>query len=156
MPATKWEVKLKDITWASGNENPRFRHDQWREVFDKQLESTPLTIQAADPLFSLPIGEETVEFTHWLSRDAIWDRFHTLSHFAVLEGQQLLVSLDQGFGLLLDRFSLRHGKDVKRQFDEAIADSDTDKNEHGELPLHGRTYIAWTTAVPGAPLREGG
>ena len=96
VPTTKWESKLKDMTWASGNDNPRFRHSQWREVFDKQLESTPLTIQSADPLFSLPIGEEIVEFTHWLSPDAVWDRFHTLSQFAVLEGQQLLVSSEQG------------------------------------------------------------
>ena len=114
-----------------------------------------MTIQTADPLFSLPIGEETIEFTHWLSPDAIWDRFHTLSQFAVLEGQQLLVSSEQGI-FPSDGFSLRHGKDVKRQFDEAMAVSDTHKNEHGEFPVHGRTYIAWTTAVPGAPLREGG
>ena len=88
----EWEAKLKEITWASGNDHPRFRHGQWREVFEKQLKTTPLTIQKANPLFSLPIGEETFKFTHWLSRDAIWERYRTMSQFTVLDGKQLLVS----------------------------------------------------------------
>ena len=61
-PTTKWEAKLKGITWASGDDHPRFRHEKWRQVFEKQLlESTPLTIQAADPLFSLPLGGRVCE-----------------------------------------------------------------------------------------------
>ncbi|KAK3167943.1 hypothetical protein OEA41_004389 [Lepraria neglecta] len=135
-PTTKWEAKLKEITWASGDDHPRFRHEKWRQVFEKQLESTPLTIQAADPLFSLPLGEESVKFTHWLSREAILDRYHSQSQFAVLEGEQLL--------------------DIKSQSDEAMAGAYVDKNERGELPLHGQTHFAWTTAIPGAPLKEGG
>lgn len=72
---------LKDITWSFGNENARFRHEQWREVFEMQLESTPFTIQSADPLFSLPLGEESVAFTQWLSPEAIWDRYRSKRHF---------------------------------------------------------------------------
>ena len=29
-------------------------------------------------------------------------------------------------------------------------------NDKGELPLHGYTVAYWTTAIPGAPLRNGG
>lgn len=100
-PTTKWEAKLKEITWASGDDHPRFRHEKWRQVFEKQVESTPLTIQAADPLFSLPLGEESVKFTYWLSREAILNRYHSQSQFAVLEGEQLLVSHRQMFSLYL-------------------------------------------------------
>ena len=79
-PTTEWEGKLKDIVWSFGNEDVRFRHEQWRKVFEKQLESTPFSIFAADPLFSLPLGEESVRFTQWLSPRAIWDRYHSRRH----------------------------------------------------------------------------
>ena len=90
-PATAWEGKLKDITWSFDDDSVRFRHEQWREVFEKQLESTPLSIQSADPMFSLPLGEESFQWTRTLSQAALWDRYHTLSQFAVLEGDELLV-----------------------------------------------------------------
>ncbi|KAI4103696.1 MAG: hypothetical protein L6R37_003702 [Teloschistes peruensis] len=64
------------------------------QVFDKQLSSTPFTIQAADPLFSLPLGENSTEFTYWLSPQAIWERLHSLSQIAVLEGEELAVRPD--------------------------------------------------------------
>ena len=79
-PTTQWEGKLKDITWSFGNEDVRFRHEQWRKIFEKQVESTPYSILAADPLFSLPLGEEYVEFTQWLSPEAVWDRYHSKRH----------------------------------------------------------------------------
>ena len=88
---TRWEAKLKDLTWSSGNEASRVRHEQWRVVFEKQLESTPFTIQAADPLFSLPLGEEAEKFEQYLDRDAVWNRYRTLSQFSVMEGDQLEV-----------------------------------------------------------------
>ena len=85
---------MKDIIWSFNDDAPRFRHERWREVFDSQVNSTPFTIQAADPLFSLPLGEDSCEFTYWLTKDNIWKRFHTLSHIAVLEGDQLGVSVE--------------------------------------------------------------
>lgn len=91
-PRTKWEATLKDIMWSYDDQHPRFRHQAWRKVFEKQLSSTPFTIQAADPLFSLPLGEDSVEFSHWLSPEAIWKRFHSLSQIAVLEDDELAVS----------------------------------------------------------------
>ena len=83
---------MKEVMWSFQDDNARFRHEEWREVFDKQLKSTPLTIRSADPLFSLPLGEEEVKFTYWLSKDAIWDRFHTISYIAILKGDDLEVS----------------------------------------------------------------
>lgn len=91
-PSTEWEAKLKEINWSFDDGLPRFRHERWRDIFDKQLSSTPFTIQAADPLFSLPLGEGHVDFEHWLTREKIWDRLHTLSRISVLEGEVLEVS----------------------------------------------------------------
>lgn len=68
------------------------RHERWKEVFDRQLESTPLNIQSANPRFSLPIGEETFHWTHWLDEAELSKRFLTLSQNAILEGDALQVS----------------------------------------------------------------
>lgn len=90
--ATKWEQTLNDIIWSSDDEDPRFRHEKWEELFDDQLKSSPLTIQSADPLFSLPIGKHTEQWTVWLpSKEAVWERFHTISHIANLENDRLQV-----------------------------------------------------------------
>ncbi|KAL8807515.1 MAG: hypothetical protein Q9182_000680 [Xanthomendoza sp. 2 TL-2023] len=135
-PRTKWEATLKDIMWSYDDQQPRFRHEAWRKVFEKQLSSTPFTIQAADPLFSLPIGEDAVDFTHWLSPEVIWERFRSLSQIAVLEGEDL--------------------RRVKERALAAMGASDVDRNGKGGLPLHGRAVYAWTSSVPGAPIKEGG
>ncbi|KAK4690954.1 hypothetical protein P7C71_g5944, partial [Lecanoromycetidae sp. Uapishka_2] len=47
-------------------------------------------------------------------------------------------------------------KDTKKRVFEAMDGSDVETNENGELALHGQTFFAWTTAVPGAPLKSGG
>lgn len=91
-PSTEWEAKLKEVIWSVENANTQFRHGEWRKIFDDQLKSTPFTIQSADPLFSLPLGEETETWMVWLSKDALWERFHTLSHIAILTGERLEVS----------------------------------------------------------------
>ena len=63
-------------------------------MFDDQLKSSPLTIQSADPLFSLPIGKHTEEWTVWLpSKEAVWERFRTISHVVNLEEDRLEVGL---------------------------------------------------------------
>lgn len=152
-PSTDWEGRLKDVIWTSGDDHPRFRHDKWREVFEQQLATTPLTIQTADPFFSLPLGEESVRFTHWISQETIWERYRSQSQFAVLEGQQLDVRLR--ITSLYWTISLTSAQNLRRRFEDAMAGSDAEKNERGEIPLHGQTYLAWTTAIPGAPLKEG-
>lgn len=83
---------MKDIMWSFDDSQPRFRHEKWREVFERQLSTTPFSIQSADPLFSLPLGEQSEKFTYWLKAEAVWDRFHSLSQISVLEGEELTVS----------------------------------------------------------------
>lgn len=82
---------MKEFVWSCDDQHPRFRHERWRQVFEKQVSSTPFTIQAADPLFSLPLGDDSDEFVYWLRPEAIWDRFRSLSQIAVLEGEKLAV-----------------------------------------------------------------
>ncbi|CAL8577070.1 hypothetical protein XPA_002919 [Xanthoria parietina] len=135
-PTSKWEAAMKEIMWSYDDQRPRFRHDLWRNVFDKQLSSTPFTIQAADPLFSLPLGANSVKFIHWLHPDAIWQRFRSLSQISVLKGDELVGVKDRVFA--------------------AMSASSAEANEKGELPLHGHVVYTWTTAVPGAPIKEGG
>ena len=45
---------------------------------------------------------------------------------------------------------------MKKKVLEATGAANIEKNENGELELHGRTYFAWSSAVPGAPLKSGG
>lgn len=42
-------------------------------------------------MFSLPIGEHTEEFEVKLSKEKVWERYCTLGHIAVLEGERLEV-----------------------------------------------------------------
>jgi hypothetical protein len=91
---TKWEANLNDFIWTFEDDAPRFRNAKWKAVFDNQIKSTPLTITAfASPLFSLPLGEDVVKWTVWLTKENIWKRFSTLSQIAVLEGEALEVSV---------------------------------------------------------------
>ncbi|KAI9839634.1 MAG: hypothetical protein M1819_002260 [Sarea resinae] len=79
---TQYEAKIKEIIWATDDHRARFRHEKWQNAFEGQVKSTPLTIPSADPLFSLPLGEDTVPFTTWLSAEAVWSRLATLSQIA--------------------------------------------------------------------------
>jgi hypothetical protein len=89
--ATDWESVVRDLTWTFDDNRPRFRHEKWRKCFDEQLANSPFTLTSADPLFSLPLGEGSVKFEIWLSRDDIWKRYRTLSQVTVLEGEKLEV-----------------------------------------------------------------
>jgi len=79
------------------------------------------------PQFSLPLGEETVKWTVWLTEEAIWERYLTLSQIAVLKG--------------LDR------ETVVRAVFEAMKGDDVERNENGEVGLQGVTYSAWTSRL---------
>ncbi|MCJ1406737.1 hypothetical protein MMC19_000805 [Ptychographa xylographoides] len=136
VPTTGWEKKLKDIMWTFDDKKPRFRHNEWATVFNEQLKSTPLTIQTANPWFSMPLGEDSVKWTVWMTKDLIWERFRTISHIANLEGDKL--------------------EETRTKVYAAMSSSDVEVNEKGELGLHGQTVSSWTTAIPGSPLREGG
>lgn len=83
---------LEDI---ADDHEPRFRHDKWRNVFENQVSSNPLSASLVgknNPLFSVPLGEKKFKWTVWLDKEALWKRLRTLSHVAVLEGKDLEVS----------------------------------------------------------------
>lgn len=108
---------------------PRFRHEKWRSVFDSQLSSNPLSItSSAEPLFALPLAENTEKWSVWLSEEALWDRLSTLSQIAVLEGEER--------------------QKVKKVLEDALKEDDVQRNEKGEVELHGMTVAAWTTKIP--------
>lgn len=65
--------------------------------------------------------------TAWLSEDALWSRFNTLSQVAVLQGQEQ--------------------EKAVRIFKEAVSGDDVERNEKGEIAVHGVTYFAWTDRI---------
>lgn len=79
------------------------------------------------PRFSLPLGEEKVEWTVWLTEEALWARINTLSQVAVLKGGQK--------------------EAARRTFEEVLKGDDVERNEKGEIALHGWTYFAWTDKI---------
>lgn len=113
--------------------HPRFRHLKWRQVFEKQQDSNPLqtlkdTFTHHMPQFSLPLGEESVEWVIYLSDEAIWDRYSTLSQIANLNGS--------------DRF-----EEVRKEVFDALKEEGVERNAAGEVAVHGRTFMAWTSRV---------
>lgn len=110
----------------------RFRHMKWKAPFENQVKTNPLqvirdTISDDLPRFSLPIGEDRVSWTVWLSKDALWSRMNTLSQISVLDGNER--------------------EQVLKIFDEALAGDDVQRNEKGEIAMHGQTYFAWTSSL---------
>ncbi|KAF2435033.1 S-adenosyl-L-methionine-dependent methyltransferase [Tothia fuscella] len=126
---TTWESKLQDMVWAQPYDKPRFRHGKWRDVFEDQVKSTPFSIlSSADPLFTLPLGEQEFKWTVRLKREEIWKRFRTLGQIAVLEGEKL--------------------DEVKTRFELFISNEEEEETGEGAIPLHGVTFLAWTSKVP--------
>jgi hypothetical protein len=130
---TSWGKKLNDWIWSISTDGlPRFRDEAWPNVFEKQLKHSPLQILRDSftsnlPKFSLPLGEESVKWKVWLSEDALWARISTLSQVAVLQGAQKEAGL--------------------RTFKEALQSEDVERNEKGEIALHGVTFFAWTDKI---------
>ncbi|KAM3086614.1 hypothetical protein ACMFMG_000740 [Clarireedia jacksonii] len=130
--ATKWEQTLKDIIEQNEDGPPRFRHMKWKQVFEDQQDTTPLqtlrdTFTQDFPSFSLPLGEEIVRWTVWLNEEAIWNRFNTLAHIAVIEGEAK--------------------EQIKKTAFEAFKGDDVKRNEKGEIEMHGKTHFAWTSRI---------
>ncbi|KAI9668153.1 MAG: hypothetical protein M1821_000973 [Bathelium mastoideum] len=130
--ATAWEAELQNLTWSFDDGSSRYRHEKWKEVFDKQLKSNPLSlVLAANPLFSLPLASHECKWTVWLSKDDLMKRYWTLSQIAVLQGEE---------------------KEKTRQtFLKALEKPDVEVNEKGEIALHGSTYSFWTSKIPSEP-----
>jgi hypothetical protein len=123
---------LKDIVAELEDGLPRFRHLRWKEVFETQLDTTPLqtlkdTFTQDLPKFSLPIGEENIKWTVYLTDEGVWSRYSTLSQIANQEGVQK--------------------DEIRRRVLEALSDESTERNEKGEVAVHGVTYLVWTSRV---------
>ena len=130
---SRWEQKLKDIIHLHEDGHPRFRHMKWKEVFEKQLDSNPLqtlkdTFTHHMPEFSLPIGEESVEWVVYLSEEAIWSRYSTLCQISNLKGSE--------------RF-----EEVRKELFDSLKDEGVERNAAGQVAVHGRTFMAWTSRV---------
>ncbi|KAK2812345.1 hypothetical protein FQN50_001344 [Emmonsiellopsis sp. PD_5] len=114
---TEWETKVKAITLSLDDNQPRFRHDKWKAVLDNNDLK----------LFAWPMGEGRVPFKRTLSKQAIWDRYCTLSHVANLQGEEL--------------------KSIKKQVFDALENDKEATNSTGELALNGVTYFVWMEAI---------
>lgn len=88
--STSWESAAHELIWSFDDSEPRYRHNEWRNVFEDQVKASPLSLLTAggEQLFSLPLGEQEERFEVWLPKEKIWERFSTLSQIAVLEGEQ--------------------------------------------------------------------
>jgi hypothetical protein len=86
----------------------------WIDVFDNQQ----------PPLFTTPICENKTTWTVWLDPKALWDRLRTLSHVAMLQGEE---------------------KDVfKGKFDRILRERDEHTSATGVMEASGSTMFAWT------------
>ncbi|PSN65577.1 methyltransferase [Corynespora cassiicola Philippines] len=133
--SSTWQSTIRDHLFSldavTNDHEPRFRHDQWRNVFENQVSSTPITAAIAggtNSLFSLPLGEEKVKWSVWLEKEALWSRLRTLGHVAVLEGEQL--------------------EATRRVFESALSGDDVERNAKGEILVQGTTVLAWTSKIP--------
>lgn len=104
----------------------------WKRVFEEQPRSNPLQTIVDQftgnlPTFSIPLGEQKVSFSQWLDDEAIWSRFATLSQIAVLEGEKR--------------------ESVRSTVLKALKEEGVERNEKGEVEVHGQTYLAWSSRV---------
>ena len=146
-PTTEWEQKAQALTWSFQDDQARFRHLQWRKVFEDQSKSTPLSlIIASDQYFALPLGEEKEPFEIWLTREKIWERYATISHIAVLEGEEREVSNNPELYGRTGR--LTKSQRTYKTFMDALNSPEVEANEKGEVAVHGNTFIVWTSKIP--------
>ncbi|KIW26196.1 uncharacterized protein PV07_09310 [Cladophialophora immunda] len=131
-----WEQAMRDVIWTFEDGAPRFRHEKWRQVFEDQTASNPLSVNFTDPLFGLPLGEGSVDFTSWLPKEDLWGRLRTLSQLAILEGEEL--------------------EKVRKTFDDSLRSEGTEINQDGLVAVHGRTVFFWTSKIPAEPLKSSG
>ncbi len=116
------------MIWTFEDGVPRFRNEKWKAVFDEQNSGNLLSLTVSTPLFELPIGEDSVKFENWVSKEDVWNRLRTLSQLSILEGE----SLDAARARVFDAIS-RHNPAI---------------DEDGRIAVHGRTFFAWTSRIP--------
>jgi hypothetical protein len=79
------------------------------------------------PYFSLPIGEDKVEWIVWLNDEAVWSRYSTLSQIANQDAEKK--------------------EEIRKRVLEVLKDPSTIRNADGEVAVHGATYLAWTSRL---------
>ena len=131
-----WESTMREVMFSLEDGHPRFRDMQWKKVFDEQGSSNPLMLHFSDPLFSLPVGEDSVDFERWLSKEDIWKTFTTHSQIANLDSTERA--------------------EVEKTFWDAVDSPKTKVDDQGRIAVHGKTVIAWTSSIPDVPLKSGG
>lgn len=72
---TEWEDGMKQLLWAHENQH------KWQTTFHEQ---------PSPPLYS-PLEGHVHQWTIWLTKEAIWDRFRTVSRIASQKGDELEV-----------------------------------------------------------------
>ncbi|KAF4444353.1 2-heptaprenyl- -naphthoquinone [Fusarium austroafricanum] len=121
--STEWGRELNELNFNEKADNEsRFRHLLWREVLDRQAE-------AEKPFFSTPIETETIPWSVWLTPEALWDRFNTLSWNKLRQGEDCRL--------------------FREKFDRIIKGGDAKYNEKGEIELHGCTFFVWISRLDG-------
>ena len=105
---------------------------EWKQIFEKQQDSTPLqtlknTFTHHLPTFSLPLGEDITKWTVYLTEEGVWFRYSTLSQIANLDATRK--------------------EEVRKRLFDALRGNDVERNEEGEIAVHGVTYMAWTSRV---------
>ncbi|KAF5669255.1 2-heptaprenyl naphthoquinone [Fusarium heterosporum] len=119
--STNWEHKLSELNFNEKADNePRFRHLLWKQVFERQAE-------ADSPLFSTPIETDKVTWSVWLTPEALWDRFNTLSWNAIRQGEERRL--------------------FREKFNNIVKEGDAEFNEKGEVELHGCTFFVWVSRL---------
>lgn len=89
---------------------------------------TAALVGGTNSLFSLPLGEERVEWSVWLGKEGLWKRVRTLSHFAGLEGKAL--------------------EEARLFFDNALEGPDVERDGEGKIKVDGITLMVWTSKIP--------
>jgi hypothetical protein len=70
----------------------------------------------------LPIGEDDVRWTVWLSDEELWSRYTTLSQIANPQEEKK--------------------EQIRKAVFDALKDPSTEPNQKGEIAIHGVTHLA--------------
>jgi hypothetical protein len=94
----------------------------WKQVFERQA-------KVEKPFFSTPIETDKVTWSVWLTPEALWDRFNTLSWNAIRQGEERRL--------------------FREKFNKIVNEGDGKLNEKGEIEVHGCTFFVWVSRLEG-------
>lgn len=131
-----WETTMREKMWELDDGLPRFRNEKWKDVFDEQAQGNPISLHMADPMFGLPIGEDSMDVEVWMEKEKLLERFRTYSQVANLNVDGL--------------------KSFEKTFWEAVDDVQTKVDDQGRIAVHGKVVWAWASKIPDVPLQNFG